>query len=80
MTTMPDRRVLVWPERCLLSAAAWVQDWGRDERGQTLAEYGLIITLVAVGTTLLALIAFREDLITGFNSMSSCLTGGVCGP
>ena len=50
-----------------------------QERAQTLAEYGLIITLVAVGATVLGLMFFRNQLIFGYNSMSSCLNGS-CGP
>ena len=47
----------------------------RSERGQTLAEYGLIVTVIAVGVVVLAMIAFRNDLIVGYNLMSSCLNG-----
>jgi hypothetical protein len=65
-------------QETLLSCLAWLQSRSTDDRGQTLAEYSLIITIVAVGTVVLCLIAFRENLITGFNSMSDCLTGG-CG-
>ena len=64
-------------QETLLSCLVWLQSRS-TERGQTLAEYSLIITLVAVGTVVLCLIAFRENLITGFNSMSDCLTGN-CG-
>jgi len=46
-----------------------------SERGQTLAEYGLIVTVVAVGVTVLAMIAFRNELIIGYNLMSGCLNG-----
>jgi Flp pilus assembly pilin Flp len=61
-------------QETLLSCLAWLQSRS-TERGQTLAEYGLIITIVAVGTVILCLIAFRENLIVGFNSMSDCLRG-----
>jgi Flp pilus assembly pilin Flp len=47
----------------------------RRERAQTLAEYGLILTLVAVGVTIPTLIIFREMMITAFNAASSCLDG-----
>ncbi len=60
----------------LVQCAAWFQVRLNRERGQTLAEYALLIALVAVGTTTLGLIAFRTQLITGFNSMSTCLNGG----
>jgi Flp pilus assembly pilin Flp len=50
----------------------------RAERGQTLAEYSLIITVIAVGTVLLAMIVFRGTLIAAFSSASRCLDGS-CG-
>jgi Flp pilus assembly pilin Flp len=47
----------------------------RAERGQTLAEYSLIITVVAVGTVLLAILAFRESLAGAFDRGTDCLDG-----
>jgi len=46
-----------------------------DDDGQTLAEYGLIVTTIAVGVVILAGILFRGALIQSFNSASSCLNG-----
>lgn len=52
----------------LLRLMAWVE----DQKGQTMAEYGLILALVAVvviaGITLLGgnLLAFFNDLATSF--------------
>jgi Flp pilus assembly pilin Flp len=46
-----------------------------DDDGQTLAEYGLIVTTIAVGVVILAGILFRGALIGSFNSASSCLNG-----
>jgi len=46
-----------------------------DDEGQTLAEYGLIVTTIAVGVVILAGILFRGALIGSFNSASSCLNG-----
>ena len=48
-----------------------------NERAQTLAEYGLILTLVAVGVTIPTLLIFRGMLINAFNSAGACL-GGSC--
>ncbi len=47
----------------------------RDEDGQTLAEYGLIVTLIAVAVTVLALIVFRGALIDSFSAATNCLNG-----
>ena len=46
-----------------------------DEDGQTLAEYSLIISAIAVGTITIAVIVFRQALIVAWNSASSCLDG-----
>lgn len=46
-----------------------------DDDGQTLAEYGLIITVIAVGTVVLSVIVFRETLVGAYNSASTCLNG-----
>lgn len=56
--------------------AARLREIGRSELGQTLAEYALITTIVAVGITILAMITFRTALVGGFNAMSGYLTGG----
>ena len=47
-----------------------------DERAQTLAEYGLVLTLVAVGVTIPTLLIFRGMLIDAFDSARACLNGG----
>ncbi len=60
----------------LLLIAAWFHGTLSRERGQTLAEYALIVTLISVGVTVLGMIAFRTELVTGFNAMSNCLNGG----
>jgi len=46
-----------------------------DDEGQTLAEYGLIVTTIAVAVVILAVIAFRGALIASFNSAGACLNG-----
>ena len=47
----------------------------RDVTGQTLAEYSILVTVVAVGLTLLALLVFREALTGAFDSVTECLDG-----
>jgi Flp pilus assembly pilin Flp len=46
-----------------------------DESGQTLAEYSLIVTVIAVGTVTLSVIVFRDTLSAAFNSTLPCLRG-----
>jgi Flp pilus assembly pilin Flp len=47
----------------------------RDEDGQTLAEYSLIITAISVAVVVLALVAFRGALAGAFNAATGCLDG-----
>ena len=47
----------------------------RGESGQTLAEYSLIITVIAVGLVLLAMLIFRDALAGAFNAATACLDG-----
>jgi Flp pilus assembly pilin Flp len=61
-----------------LLALAKAQTLARDARadhGQTLAEYSLIITVIAVGTVLLAMLTFRDALEGAFDSTRNCLDG-----
>ncbi len=67
--------MLSLPADAVLSCLVWIQARLPSERGQTLGEYALLISLVAIGTTLIALIAFRNQLSTGVDQMSACLTG-----
>ena len=59
----------------LLGCAIRAQRFLFDERGQTLAEYGLILTVVAVGVVVPTMILFRTALASGFTSMTNCLNG-----
>ena len=46
-----------------------------DEKGQTLAEYGLIMAVIAVAVVITAVTLFRGAIITAFNSATHCLDG-----
>ena len=46
-----------------------------DEEGQTLAEYGLIMAVIAVAVVITAVTLFRGAIITAFNSATNCLDG-----
>ncbi len=50
-------------------------DRTEGEDGQTLAEYGLIVTVIAVGVVVTAMIVFRDVLAAGFDAGTRCLTG-----
>lgn len=46
-----------------------------DEKGQTLAEYGLIMAVIAVAVVVTAVTLFRGAIIAAFNSATNCLDG-----
>ena len=46
-----------------------------DEKGQTLAEYGLIMAVIAVAVVITAVTLFRGAIIGAFNSATTCLSG-----
>ena len=46
-----------------------------DEEGQTLAEYGLIMAVIAVAVVVTAVVLFRTAIIAAFNSATDCLDG-----
>jgi Flp pilus assembly pilin Flp len=47
----------------------------REERGQTLAEYSLIMATIAVAVVVISVITFREALVGAYSSASRCLDG-----
>ena len=47
----------------------------RGERGQTLAEYSLIMTTIAVAVVVISVLTFREALVGAWNSAVPCLNG-----
>ena len=45
----------------------------QDEEGQTLAEYGLIMAVIAVAVVVAAGVAFRGAIIGAFSAATNCL-------
>ncbi len=45
----------------------------RSESGQTLAEYGLVMSVISVAVMFAAVLAFREAIPGAFDSASKCL-------
>ena len=64
-------------EALLRVVAGWhgLQARTKDESGQTLAEYGLIMAVIAVAVIVAAVFAFRDGIITAFDSATDCLDG-----
>jgi Flp pilus assembly pilin Flp len=58
--------------RALLTIQA-IENSVKDEEGQTLAEYGLIMAVIAMAVVLAAGVAFRGALTGAFSSATSCL-------
>lgn len=52
-----------------------IEHHAADEEGQTLAEYGLIMAVIAVAVIAAAAVAFRGGIISAFNSATNCLSG-----
>ena len=64
-------------EALLRVLAGWygLQARTQDEEGQTLAEYGLIMAVIAVAVVVTAVIAFRTAIVSAFESAVDCLDG-----
>jgi Flp pilus assembly pilin Flp len=50
----------------------------RDDEGQTLAEYSLIISAIAVAAIVTSVIVFRGAVSDAWNSASDCLNHVTC--
>ncbi len=62
-------------ERLLLAAIRASGLLTEREQAQTLAEYSLMLTLIAVGVTVAGMIVFRTQITANFTAVTSCLTG-----
>lgn len=50
-----------------------------DEHGQTLAEYGLIMAVIALAVMFAALVAFKQAFTGAFQRATDCMNGvGGC--
>lgn len=75
---MEVRRPIELADQLLLRALTALQ--GARTRlagdgGQTLAEYGLLLTLVSVAVVVGAVVAFRGALAGAFDGVTACLSG-----
>jgi Flp pilus assembly pilin Flp len=59
----------------VFAAIRGLSDKLEDEEGQTLAEYGLIMAVIAVAVIVAAGVAFRDAIATAFNDATACLDG-----
>ena len=56
-----------------LAAYRWLSDRFHSERGQTLAEYGLIMSVISIAVVVLAIVAFRTAINQSFHEAWHCL-------
>jgi Flp pilus assembly pilin Flp len=59
----------------VLVALKAVESKVTDEEGQTLAEYGLIMAVIAIAVVVAAVVAFRGAIVSAFNGATKCLSG-----
>ena len=59
----------------LLVAVRGLESKVQDEEGQTLAEYGLIMAVIAIAVVVAAVVAFRGAIVGSFNNATTCLSG-----
>ena len=62
----------------VLSAAELISAMARGERAQTLAEYGLLLTVVGVGVVVPTMLLFRTALAGAFSDVTDCLSAVTC--
>ena len=60
------------------SAAELLMAMARGERAQTLAEYRLLLTLVAIGVVVPSVILFRTALAGAFSDVTDCVSRVTC--
>ena len=71
---MPRIDIFVWLAYLNLSRSLLRRAVG-DERAQTLAEYSLIISAIAVAVITIATITMRETIVGAYQSATNCLNG-----
>lgn len=62
--------------KLFLSRMLYARRWAANEAGQTLAEYSLIVTVVAVGVVVISVVFFTAALAGAYDSVTACISGG----
>ncbi|MCH7697645.1 MAG: hypothetical protein IH865_01715 [Chloroflexi bacterium] len=62
----------------MVAYGAYLRGAIRGEREQTLAEYSLIITVIAVGVVVTSVAVFRGALAGAFTTVADCITATTC--
>ncbi len=48
-----------------------------DDDGQTLAEYGLITSMLVVAVIVVAVVVFKDAIVTSIERAADCVAGGT---
>ena len=56
-----------------LAVYRWLYERFYSERGQTLAEYGLIMSVISIAVVVVAIMAFRAAINESFHEAWHCL-------
>ena len=62
--------------KLVLSRMLYARHRAANEAGQTLAEYSLIVTVVAVGVVVISVVFFTTALAGAYDSVTACISGG----
>lgn len=73
---MREAAAFIWED--MIAYGALLRGAIRGERGQTLAEYSLIITVIAVGVVVSSMVVFRGALAGAFEAASVCISVVSC--
>ena len=65
------------PLRIFVTTQAWIAARLDGERGQTLAEYGMIVAVIAVIAVAGAGVLFRDQIAGAFTSAGDCMNHAV---
>ena len=49
------------------------------QAGQTLAEYGMLVSMIFIAVLVTALLAFQGPIASGFEAASDCISGTCVG-
>jgi Flp pilus assembly pilin Flp len=63
----------------VLVALQGLEERVKDEEGQTLAEYGLIMAVIAVAVVVGAAFAFKDAIVNAFQGATDCLNNASGG-
>ena len=73
---MRETVTFIWED--IVASATLLRAAILGEEGQTLAEYSLIMTVIAIGVVTTSMIVFRGALSGAFTDVANCISGVSC--